>query len=189
VISTKADYWALGMILLEALTGRHPFNQFSEAVILHQLATREIDLTSVSDKSWKKLCAACYCAIRQNAGRQQKYCAGWRMILPCPNRLRHRYSGFREPFHIGADVCHTKEQLGVALARNWPLASNDLANGLLLQWFRDVQKDHNAVRILLDNRHDRQLSVDVQLLQLILYLSPGLPPVWRGNRLNCPLCC
>jgi serine/threonine protein kinase len=28
VISTKADYWALGMILLEALTGRHPFNQF-----------------------------------------------------------------------------------------------------------------------------------------------------------------
>lgn len=182
VISAKADYWALGMILLEALTGRHPFNQFSEAVILHQLATREIDLTSVSDKSWKKLLRGLLLrdpAKRWASAEILRWLAN-DITLPEPVETSGT-AGFREPFHIGADVCHTKEQLGVALARNWPLASNDLANGLLLQWFRDVQKDHNAVRILLDNRHDRQLSVDVQLLQLILYLSPGLPPVWRGD--------
>ncbi|MBR7783835.1 serine/threonine-protein kinase [Undibacterium luofuense] len=182
VISAKADYWALGMILLEAITGRHPFNQFSEAVILHQLATREIDLNNVADKGWKKLLRGLL--LRDPAKRwASAEILRWLAndpTLPEPVETQST-AGFREPFHIGADICHTKEQLGVALARNWALASNDLANGLLLQWFRDVQKDQNAVRLLLDNRHDRHLSVDVQLLQLILYLSPGLPPVWRGE--------
>jgi hypothetical protein len=159
-------------------------------VILHQLATREIDLTSVSDKSWKKLLRGLLLRDPAKRWASAEILRWLANDITLPELVETSgTAGFREPFHIGADVCHTKEQLGVALARNWPLASNDLANGLLLQWFRDVQKDHNAVRILLDNRHDRQLSVDVQLLQLILYLSPGLPPVWRGDRLNCPLCC
>src|SRR6185295_1337180 len=73
------------------------------------------------------------------------------------------------------------EQLAVALATHWKEGVADLGNGQLLAWFRGVQKDHNVVRLLIELRHERQLHVDVQLLKLILYLAPGIPPVWRGE--------
>jgi hypothetical protein len=60
----------------------------------------------------------------------------------------------------------------------------DIGNGLLLTWFREVQVDQNVVRMLLDLRHESRMPVDVQLLQLILQLAPGIPPVWRGEPLG-----
>lgn len=35
-------------------------------------------------------------------------------------------------------------------------------------------------------RQDKKLSVDVQLLRLILHLAPGIPPVWRGETIELP---
>jgi hypothetical protein len=54
----------------------------------------------------------------------------------------------------------------------------------LLAWFRDVQKDQNAVRLLLEMRQDSRMSIDLQLLKLILHLAPGIPPVWRGEAIG-----
>src|SRR6185312_8053033 len=44
VINASVDYWALGMILMEALAGRHPFDGLSEPVINNRLATRPVDV-------------------------------------------------------------------------------------------------------------------------------------------------
>jgi hypothetical protein len=76
--------------------------------------------------------------------------------------------------------------LAVALARNWRDGVTDISNGQLLAWFRDVQKNQNAVRVLLELRYEKQISVDVQLLKFIVHLAPGLPPVWRGESIELP---
>ena len=47
VLDSKADWWSLGMIVLEAASGRHPFDGLSEQVMNHQLATRPIDVRGV----------------------------------------------------------------------------------------------------------------------------------------------
>jgi serine/threonine protein kinase len=56
--ATKWDYWSLGMLLVECLTGRHPFSDLSNASIVHRLVTSDLDelADGVADPTWKRLC-------------------------------------------------------------------------------------------------------------------------------------
>lgn len=187
VIDGKADYWAIGMILLEAVLGKHPFAGLSEAVILHHLTTRSLDLTAVHDADLRKLLRG---LLLRDPARRWGNAELQRWLAGDPNLREPAESGqpagFAEPYHLGQEVCHTMAQLAVALSRNWALGVADMANGLLLAWFRDVQKDQNAVRLLLELRFDSQMSLDLQLLKLILHLAPGIPPVWCGQSIELP---
>jgi tRNA A-37 threonylcarbamoyl transferase component Bud32 len=187
VIDAKSDYWALGMIVLEAALGRHPFTGLSEAVILHQLTTRNVDLAAVADRNVRKLVRGLL--LRDPAQRWGAAEIG-RWLAGDPKLAEPQESGpvagFAEPYRLGEEACTSPEQLAVALATHWREGLADLANGQLLRWFRGVQKDHNVVRLLIEIRHEKQLHVDVQLLRLILYLAPGIPPVWRGESIALP---
>ncbi|MFZ6655006.1 protein kinase domain-containing protein [Undibacterium sp. TJN19] len=187
VIDAKADYWALGMIMLELALGQHPFAGLSEAVILHHLTTRELELTAISDPYLRKLLRGLLLRdpkLRWDESQIRRWLARDSNLPDAVETISMR--GFREPYHIGRDICHTREQLAVALARNWHDGVTDIANAQLLAWFRDVQKDQNAVRVLLDLRQNQKLSIDVQLLKLIVHLAPGIPPVWRGESIELP---
>lgn len=187
VIDGKADYWALGMIILEGTLGKHPFAGLSEAVILHHLTTRNIDLTGITDRKFRKLLRGLLLRDPKERWGIDEITRWLADDASLAEPAEHSVSsGFTEPYHLGKEICHSKEQLAVALARNWKEGAADIANGLLLQWFRDVQKDQNATRVLLELRFEKQLSVDVQLLKLILHLAPGIPPVWRGETIELP---
>lgn len=184
VIDTKADYWAFGMIVLECALGVHPFANLSEAVIMHHLSTRSMDLSGVPMPAIRKLLRGLL--LRDPALRWGESEVG-RWLAQDPTLREPVDSGsshFKQPYHLGKDVCDTPEQLAIALARNWKLALQDSENGQLLAWFRDVQQDQNTVRLLLGLRHDRQMQVDLRLLKLILHLAPGIVPMWRGEMLN-----
>ncbi len=185
VLDAKTDYWALGMMLLEAARGAHPFAGLSEPVILHQLTTRSIDLTSIADRQLRKLLRGLL--LRDPKARWgQAEIQRWLADDPALQEPAEPdvAAGFREPYHVGNEICYSMEQLAVALSRNWKLGLADIANGQFLKWFRDVQKDQNAVRLLLSLRHDTQMPVDRQLLSLILHLAPGIPPTWRGETVS-----
>jgi len=187
VIDAKADYWALGMIMLELALGQHPFAGLSEAVILHHLTTRELELNAVPDTYLRKLLRGLLLRDPQKRWGDEQIMRWLARDAGLPEAVETMaMGGFREPYHIGPYLCHTREQLAVALARNWDDGVRDISNAQLLAWFRDVQKDQNAVRVLLDMRQDKKLSVDVQLLRLILHLAPGIPPVWRGETIELP---
>lgn len=186
VIDFKSDFWAMGMIVLEGSTGKHPYAGLSEAVVMHHLTTRNIDLIEVSDRNVRKLLLGLLQrdpALRWGADEIER----WLNNDPClaepaePGAVK----GFNEPYHIAREVCYKPEQLAVALARHWKEGVADISNGQLLTWFRDVQKDQNVVRLLLDMRSpgngQGNLSVHLQLLRLILHLAPGIPPVWQGE--------
>ncbi|MFZ6712773.1 protein kinase domain-containing protein [Undibacterium sp. TC9W] len=187
VIDAKADYWALGMIMLELTLGQHPFAGLSEAVILHHLTTRELELNAVPDAYMRKLLRGLLLRDPKKRWCEEQIMRWLARDASLPDAVETMaMGGFREPYHIGQYLCHTREQLAVALARNWDDGVRDISNAQLLAWFRDVQKDQNAVRVLLDMRQDKKLSVDVQLLRLILHLAPGIPPVWRGETIELP---
>ena len=185
VIDAKADYWALGMIVLEAATGQHPFSALSDAVIMHTLTTRNINTSQISDPNIAKLARGLLQRDPQQrwgASEIQRWLAN-DATLPDPQLNQASESGrtYNQPYHLGEQRCYHPEQLGVALANHWELGIADILNGQLLAWFRDVQKDQNVVRLLLDQRSDPRMSVDVQLLNLILHLAPGIPAVWHGQ--------
>jgi len=187
VLDAKADYWSLGMLLLEAVLGRHPFAGLSEAVILHQLTTRSVSLEGVRDPRLRKLLRGLLLrdpAHRWGESEVRRWLSGDTTL---PDAVESgSIAHFANPYHLGPEICDTPGQLATALARHWREGMADLASGQLLSWFRDVQRDQNAVRLLLDLRQDRTLSADRQLLALMLYLAPGMPPTWQGESIELP---
>ena len=185
VLNGKADWWALGMIILECALGKHPFAGLSDAVILHALSTRSIDLSAIKDASLKKLLAGLLLRdpeLRWGKSEIKRWQAG-DISLPTPDQEGGQLNP-KQAYQIGADRCLNAEQLGVALAKNWCLALSDLDNGLLLKWLREDLNDQNRVRFLINLNLQRDLHVDVRLLRLIIDLAPGAPPVWRGEALS-----
>lgn len=187
VINGKADYWALGMLLLEAALGRHPFAGLSDAVILHHLTTRSIDLGEIADANLRKLLRGLLLRDPQQrwgSNEIERWLAG-DMLLAEPADQGNA-EGYVEPYCVGSERCRSPEQLAIALSRDWAAGVADLANGQMLRWFRDIQKDQNTVRLLLEMKHDQVLHVDVQLVRMLLHCAPGLPPVWRGENIELP---
>ncbi len=185
VIDAKTDYWSLGMLLLEAVTGQHPFAGLSDPVILHQLTTGVIDLTEVSDPEQRKLIRG---LLLRNPGQRWAGEQVARWLAGDPDLSEPMESGVMatlvEPYWVADERCVTLEQLALAFSRHWSLGIADISNGQLLAWCRDVQKDQNAVRILLEGQYERRLPQDRQLLNILLHFAPGLPPVWRGESID-----
>ena len=185
IISPKTDWWSLGLIILECILGKHPFSGLSDTVILLQLTTRPIDLAEVDEPNLKKLLRG---LLQRNPESRwgfdeiHRWLSGDTSLLEPQDETLPESA--RYPYQIGADRCHTAEELAVALARNWDLAVSDLTNGLLIKWFRESLQDQNRVRFIINLNLERHLHVDVRLLRLILDLAPGIPPVWRGNSLG-----
>lgn len=185
VINQQADWWSLGMILLEAAIGQHPFSGLSDAVILHRLTTRNIDLSAVDEPKLKKLLRGLLLRDPKNRwGHAQivRWLADDPSLADAPGDESEPQA--RQPYRIGDEQCFTAEQLAVGLANHWQKALSDLDNGLLLTWLRTELKDQNRVRFLIELNLERELHVDLRLLRLIIDLAPGIPPVWRGDSLG-----
>jgi serine/threonine protein kinase len=177
VIDPKTDWWAVGMILLEAAAGRHPFDGLSEQVVNHHLATRTINVESVPDPAFRQLCQGLLLrdpALRWGAKEVARWLSG-DTTLTVP-----KDSGtLSKPYAIGQDKARTAEELAVALARNWQEGIRDLKRGLILFWLKQELQDYALVRQLLDIGETRE-NDDCRLLRFILAAAPGIHPVWQG---------
>ncbi|MCL2885864.1 MAG: protein kinase [Betaproteobacteria bacterium] len=187
VLDGKADYWALGMMLLEMASGAHPFRGLSDAVILHHLTTRAMDVSGVADARLRQLLGGLLLRDpkrRWGAHEVGRWLAGDANL---PDPVEHGVEpGFAQAYAVLNERCTTPEQLAVAFARHWQAGVADLTSSQLLRWFTNVQKDQNAVRLLLALRHDSGLNVDQQLLRFILHYAPGIPPTWQGRSVELP---
>lgn len=186
VVDVKTDYWALGMIVLEAATGAHPFAGLSEPVILHRLTTRSIDLAAIAAPRLQLLLAGLLARdpkIRWGEPEIARWLRGDRS-LRAPAAANSATHAPHAPYRIADTLSETPEQLAAALAAHWQAGVDDLDNGQLLHWFRQELKDQNLVRLLVDINLDRQQHVDRRLLRLIIQLAPGMPPMWRGAALD-----
>ena len=187
VLDAKADYWALGMMLLEMATGAHPFRGLSDAVILYQLTTRAMDTSEVDDVRLRQLIGGLLLRDpkrRWGAPEVERWLAG-DMDLPDSDEPAPG-AGFAQSYAVLQERCTTPQQLAVAFARHWQAGLADLANGQLLHWFTEVQKDQNAVRLLLQLRYESNLNPGQQLLRFILHYAPGIPPMWQGRGIELP---
>lgn len=181
VLDAAADYWSLGMMLVEMLAGEHPFAGLSEPVVSHRLATGNVDVDALVDPAWRKVCRG---LLQRDPARRWGIAEVRRWLaddasLPEPAR---NSAALAHPYRIEGEECRSHDELAAAFSRHWEAAAKDLARGQFEAWVRDELKEHDLLRFLHDLK-ERGGSADLHLFRLIRHLAPAIPPAWRGTSL------
>jgi eukaryotic-like serine/threonine-protein kinase len=196
-VSPARDWWSLGMIARELLTGRPPFWGMSETAVVDHLATRPIDNDDLADPRSRLLCQGLLTRDprrRWGAGEV----AAWRdgaspPVAEDPSPAPAGPAGPGLPFD--GRRFSDRGELARALVENWDAAARYFfsrgeageAWRALRDWLSATSAEHGqeAGRIELIDRHLTGPSPsDVKLLHLVAWLDPGLPPHYLGRRVT-----
>ena len=192
---TAWDYWSLGMMLVEMLRGAHPYDGLSEAVIVHQLSTQDVDeLTGdIGDPRWRKLCRG---LLRRTPAARwgEDAVTGWLADPDDPGLDVAEEAPAAGP---GADLppdalisfdgqgYSTPEDLGAALAMDWAGASS-----FWRRRFADVRTwvtdglglpELGAALAAID---DSDISLDAQVFSFVHHLAPNAPVRFRDEDIS-----
>ncbi len=181
-IGPSVDYWALGMVLVEALTGQHPFEGLSEASINNRLATRPVDMSGVPEH-WRRLCSGLLIRDPKNrwgADQLKRWLAGARDIPVADDIVSGTLSLF--PFEGGR--YSTMSELVPAFAQHWDAAVKAVERGNLSVWLQKELRDFDTFNFIEDQRNDTIIDKDERLFLIIAKFCPQLPPIWKGRPLD-----
>jgi hypothetical protein len=181
VIDERADWWSLGMIMLEAAVGRHPFEGLNEQVVNHHLATKPVDVRPVFHDDLRKLCRGLLMRdprARWSWPEVQRWLAGDPTLM---EPQEGAVNSALRPYRIGDSQCTTAIELAATLVKHWDLGAKDLARGTVARWLEEQLHEHNLLRKLQDILDVRGVSDDWRLLKFVLMVVPDIPAAWKGH--------
>ena len=199
--SSKArDWWALGMIVRELLTGTRPFEEMTEAGIYQAVSLRPVDLSDIDDPRAKLLCRGLLLrdpSVRWGAEQVHEWLIGGTPEVA--EESDADLSGIK-PFVFEKVQYRERKALARAFARSWNAAARRffVAMGTaasassswraLQEWleqFANAETDpENLYQMIDEQLLSPTKPPDVKLLTLIQWLDPTLPAVYRGRPLD-----
>ena len=191
IARTRWDYWSLGMILLEMLTGEHPYSGISDVVIGHRLATQNVDdlVEGVGQGDWRKLCRG---LLRRDP---EKRWGSEQVSLWLENERDGRLTvedevAPTEQTVRGIDFdgrsFTTPESLGAALSKDWSKAEWFWKRRLrdVQTWVIDTLGQQKRGRALDAIDKDPSLKIDAQVFSFIYILAPSTPLSFKDVELS-----
>ena len=160
-VSTASDYWSLGIMLVELLTGRHPLHGMSEVVMQAQLLKSDLPTLKL-EAPWNLLCGGLL--LRDPGARwQHGEIRRWidrdpSLVLP-PTRSS---SGHRS-YTFNRSTYSTPAELAEALASHEEEAEKHLKRGYVSKWLSDEVRDYELASNVQDLTerfsNDRELLI------------------------------
>lgn len=182
-VGNASDYWSLGLIVLEGLSGQHPFDGLSDLSIAVQLATKGVDAAEIKNARWKGLCKGLLTRDPKKRWASEQVSV-WLMGGMPEIAADDIERPSQKPYKIAKRECWTAAELALEFGQNWAEGEKHLARNLVLPWLRDELRDQDAANLLIDLAENRTLKVEDRLVRLVANLGKGLPPVWRGFSLD-----
>jgi serine/threonine protein kinase len=186
-ISQAADWWPLGIMLVEMLTGHHPFagaqpgEMMNDQAIMSQLFQMPVDrlVEGVADP-WRILCRG---LLRRDARNRwgNSEIERWLRGDPTLRVVDESPLGIPEypPFFFAGQKYSSLQEIARAFAQNWTEARKIVERGHLLNWVKDDLRDNEWRQFLSDL--DRDCSdLDERVFRIVAKADPTATPVYCG---------
>ena len=184
-VSAKSDWWSLGIIMLETLLGKTPFDGMAVQAINSYLRNHPIEFDGVADPRWLTLLHGLLNRnedVRWGGTEVTRWLAG--ETVPVVEDVGTRQGNAQQtdshrPYILAGSPYATPKALAGGLAQHWDEGVKHLTRGLILTWVREEVKDYDLASFMMDLAENRD-SPDVRLVKLNQRLDPDLPPIWKG---------
>jgi eukaryotic-like serine/threonine-protein kinase len=200
-VSPARDWWSLGIMVRELLTGRTPFAGMSETAVVDHLATRTIDCDDIGDQRMRLLCRGLLTRDprrRWGGPEVERWLAGESPAVaePTPPAASSLVTGeARDALAFGGRTYTNRAELARALVANWESAARYFFGTMftpvgpseawqaLREWLNGLDDDPEGRIRLIDESLTSDQPPDVKLLFLLRWLDPTLPPHYLGLRM------
>lgn len=182
-VSAASDWWSLGMIVLELVTGGACFQGVSEQLYLIHVLSQGVSLPAGLDDRWQLLLRGLLARERTQRWQYPQvraWLAGESVSAPSPVAAS-TVENNAPPLLLGGKPYRSPQFLALEASRgeNWEEASALLARGSLATWAEQAgieARYHSALRQM-SARAD--LSADLRLALALKLLNPALPLILR----------
>ena len=182
--SPASDWWSLGVVLLEQITGGRCFDGINEKALRLHVVTRGMLLPDELEPSIRLLLAGLLArdpSVRWQWTEVESWLEGRPVAAPslldwseAPSGPSLRLSGreYRRPENYA---------LAAAEAGNWEEACDLFLRGSLATWLGEVDAAPQAVAWVRRQQSDEHLDVDLRHSLALMALNPSLPLTLRGE--------
>lgn len=183
---TRWDYWSLGIVLVEILSGQNPFEGQGDQTVGHRLISRPTDELSeaVKDPAWRKLCRG----LLRREPTDRWDAANIRRWLANPDDpalVVREESNRRPPLRFLGKEFESPSTLAEAFAADWSEAirfwKGQQSQDRLLNWLRDDLGETAKATELRTIDQQANAGLDLQLFLVLQSLSPSRQPSFQGR--------
>jgi primosomal replication protein N'' len=183
--SETSDWWSVGVIMLEMLTGGKGFEGVHEKAFLLHLVTKGIPVPESIPEEWQEL-------LKGLLTKNHKKRWQWSQVEKWLNGERgipHSYdeeSGARlnaPPITLNNNNYEDKKRFALAAAEleNWDFAKSILQRGEVVTWLKEIQAGDEVIVQIRRIVSDGKLDWDLRLSLSLMAIHDDLPLTYRGE--------